>query len=189
MKISILITQQTFKPSQIHRSFENFNFQNDLSSLFLEDTLIVKTTISRQTSPFLAEGIDQTRGWFYTLLVLSTALFDRPPFKNLIANGLILASDGEKMSKRKKNYPDPLDVVNKYGADALRLYLINSPVVRGENLRFREEGVEQVLKDVMLPWFNAFRFLFENVDLYEKVPFCDLFCFQIPLVFRRPNSG
>jgi isoleucyl-tRNA synthetase len=116
-----------------------------------------------------AEGIDQTRGWFYTLLVLSTALRDQPPFKNLIANGLVLASDGEKMSKRKKNYPDPLKVVDDYCADALRLYLINSPVVRGENLRFKEEGVDQVLKEVLLPWFNGFRFLFDNILTYEKV--------------------
>ena len=117
---------------------------------------------------FIAEGVDQTRGWFYTLLVLSTALFDKPPFKNLIVNGLVLASDGQKMSKRKKNYPDPLEVVNKYGADALRLYLINSPVVRAENLRFREEGVRDVLKDVFLPWFNAYRFLVQNIDIYCK---------------------
>lgn len=81
---------------------------------------------------FIAEVIDQTRGWFYTLLVLSTALFNKPPFKNLIAHGLVLASDGQKMSKRKKNYPDPMEVVDKFGADALRLYLINSPVVRAE---------------------------------------------------------
>jgi isoleucyl-tRNA synthetase len=67
-----------------------------------------------------SSGIDQTRGWFYTLLVLSTALFDKPPFKNLICNGLVLASDGQKMSKRKKNYPDPMEIVHKYGADALR---------------------------------------------------------------------
>lgn len=113
---------------------------------------------------FIAEGIDQTRGWFYTLIVLSTALFNKPPFKNLIANGLILASDGQKMSKRKKNYPDPLEVVNKYGADALRLYLINSPVVKAENLRFKEEGVRDVIKDVFLPWYNAFRFLMQNVE-------------------------
>lgn len=117
---------------------------------------------------FIAEGVDQTRGWFYTLLVLSTALFGKAPFKNLIVNGLVLASDGQKMSKRKKNYPDPVDVVNKFGADALRLYLINSPVVRAENLRFREEGVRDVLKDVFLPWYNAYRFLVQNVDLYEK---------------------
>ncbi|OWR44567.1 putative isoleucyl tRNA synthetase [Danaus plexippus plexippus] len=113
---------------------------------------------------FIAEGIDQTRGWFYTLIVLSTALFNKPPFKNLIANGLILASDGQKMSKRKKNYPDPLEVVSKYGADALRLYLINSPVVKADNLRFKEEGVRDVIKDVFLPWYNAFRFLMQNVE-------------------------
>lgn len=113
---------------------------------------------------FIAEGIDQTRGWFYTLIVLSTALFNKPPFKNLIANGLILASDGQKMSKRKKNYPDPMDIVTKYGADALRLYLVNSPVVKAENLRFKEEGVRDVIKDVFLPWYNAFRFLMQNVE-------------------------
>ena len=112
---------------------------------------------------FIAEGTDQTRGWFYTLLVLSTALFNKPPFKNLIVNGLVLASDGQKMSKRKKNYPDPMVVVNKYGADALRLYLINSPVVKAESLRFKEEGVRDVLKDVFLPWFNAYRFLMQNI--------------------------
>jgi isoleucyl-tRNA synthetase len=109
---------------------------------------------------FIAEGIDQTRGWFYTLLVISTALFDKPPFKNLVVNGLVLASDGQKMSKRKKNYPDPLEIVNKFGADALRLYLINSPVVKAENLRFQESGVRDLLKDVFLPWYAADLFLF-----------------------------
>lgn len=116
---------------------------------------------------FIAEGIDQTRGWFYTLLVISTALFDKPPFKNLIVNGLVLASDGQKMSKRKKNYPDATEVMSKYGADALRLYLITSPAVRAENLRFREEGVKDILKDVLIPWYNAFRFFSQNVQLYE----------------------
>lgn len=117
---------------------------------------------------FIAEGIDQTRGWFYTLLVISTALFGKAPYKNLVVNGLILASDGQKMSKRKKNYPDPLDVISKYGADALRLYLINSPVVRAENLRFKEEGVRDIIKDVLLPWYNAFRFLVHNIDQFER---------------------
>ncbi|XP_078104974.1 isoleucine--tRNA ligase, cytoplasmic [Sander vitreus] len=117
---------------------------------------------------FIAEGIDQTRGWFYTLLVLSTALFGKPPFKNVIVNGLVLASDGQKMSKRKKNYPDPRLIVQDYGADALRLYLINSPVVRAENLRFKEEGVRDVLKDVFLPWYNAYRFLVQNVQRLQK---------------------
>ncbi|KAL9972872.1 hypothetical protein ACROYT_G019255 [Oculina patagonica] len=117
---------------------------------------------------FIAEGIDQTRGWFYTLLVISTALFDKPPFKNLIVNGLVLAADGAKMSKRKKNYPDPMEIVTKYGADALRLYLINSPVVRAETLKFQEKGVKDIIKDVFLPWYNAHRFLLQNIQQMER---------------------
>jgi isoleucyl-tRNA synthetase len=122
-----------------------------------------------QTFPadFIAEGIDQTRGWFYTLLVLSTALFNKPPFKNLIVNGLVLAADGKKMSKRLKNYPDPVIVIDQYGADSLRLYLINSPVVRGEELRFVEKGVKDVVRDVFLPWFNAYRFFAQGVSQLE----------------------
>jgi len=116
---------------------------------------------------FIAEGIDQTRGWFYTLLVISTALFDKPPFKNLITNGLVLASDGQKMSKRKKNYPDPNEIVNKYGADSIRLYLITSPAVRGDALRFNESGVKDVIKDAFLPWVNAFKFLTQNIERWE----------------------
>ncbi|XP_075405943.1 isoleucine--tRNA ligase, cytoplasmic isoform X2 [Tenrec ecaudatus] len=143
--------------AQVHYPFEN---KKDFEDVFPAD--------------FIAEGIDQTRGWFYTLLVLSTALFGKPAFKNVIANGLVLASDGQKMSKRKKNYPDPVAVINKYGADALRLYLINSPVVRAENLRFKEEGVRDVLKDVLLPWYNAYRFFIQNVlrlQKEEEIPF------------------
>lgn len=83
---------------------------------------------------FIAEGLDQTRGWFYTLMVISTAIKGCAPFKNLIVNGIVLASDGSKMSKSKKNYPDPLDIAKNYGADACRLYLCNSPVVRAESL-------------------------------------------------------
>lgn len=124
--------------------------------------------INNFPADFIAEGIDQTRGWFYTLLVISTALFNKPPFKNLIASGLVLAGDGQKMSKRKQNYPDPMLLVTKYGADAIRLYLINSPVVRAENLRFKEEGVRDIIKDVFLPWYNAYRFLFQNVVRFEK---------------------
>lgn len=116
---------------------------------------------------FIAEGLDQTRGWFYTLMVISTALFDKPAFKNLIVNGLVLAEDGKKMSKRLKNYPDPLEIVTKYGADALRIYLINSPVVRAEPLRFSSTGVHDVIKSVLLPWFHAYRFCVENIQRYE----------------------
>ncbi len=113
----------------------------------------------RFPADFIAEGLDQTRGWFYTLMVLSTALFDKPAFKNVIVNGLVLAEDGQKMSKSKKNYPDPLKVVESHGADALRLYLINSPVVRAEPLKFSDTGVMQTLRQTMLPWYNTFRFL------------------------------
>ena len=116
---------------------------------------------------FIAEGLDQTRGWFYTLMVLSTALFDKPAFQNLVCNGLVLAADGKKMSKRLKNYPDPSLIINKYGADALRLYLINSPVVRAEPLRFKEDGVLGVVRDVFLPWYNAYRFLQQQVERFE----------------------
>jgi len=137
--------------AQVHYPFEN---KKEFEDSFPAD--------------FIAEGADQTRGWFYTLLVISTALFDKPPFKNLIVNGLVLAQDGQKMSKKKKNYPDPMLVVDKYGADAVRLYLINSPVVKAENLRFKEEGVHAVLKDVFLPWYNAYRFLFQNIERFEK---------------------
>eukprot|EP01127_Copromyxa_protea_P005304 TRINITY_DN15250_c0_g1_i1.p1 TRINITY_DN15250_c0_g1~~TRINITY_DN15250_c0_g1_i1.p1 ORF type:complete len:1098 (-),score=287.91 TRINITY_DN15250_c0_g1_i1:42-3311(-) len=117
---------------------------------------------------FIAEGIDQTRGWFYTLLVISTLLFDKPPFKNLIVNGLVLAADGKKMSKRLKNYPDPVEVISELGADALRLYVINSPVVRAEDLKFQKEGVQHVIGDVFLRWYNAYRLFVQNVHLREK---------------------
>lgn len=75
------------------------------------------------------------------------------------------------MSKSKKNYPDPLEIVRKYGADALRLYLINSPVVRAENLRFKEEGVRDVLREVILPWYNSYRYLAQNIERLVKVRF------------------
>jgi isoleucyl-tRNA synthetase len=115
---------------------------------------------------FIAEGLDQTRGWFYTLHVLSTALFGRPAFKNVIVNGMILAADGKKMSKRLKNYPDPNDVMENYGADALRAYLIDSAVVRAEPMKFGKdasdmtgEAVKDTVRLVVLPLWNAYVFL------------------------------
>ncbi len=115
---------------------------------------------------FIAEGLDQTRGWFYTLMVLSTALFDRAAFRHVIVNGLVLAEDGRKMSKRLKNYPDPAHILDTYGADALRLYLINSPVVRAEDLRFSEAGVQEVMRQLLIPLWNAYSFFvtYANVD-------------------------
>ncbi|MCL7025555.1 hypothetical protein MKW94_001011 [Papaver nudicaule] len=143
--------------AQIHYPFENVEF---FENNFPGD--------------FVAEGLDQTRGWFYTLMVLSTALFEKPAFKNLICNGLVLAEDGKKMSKSLKNYPPPTDIIDAYGADALRLYLINSPVVRAEPLRFKGDGVKNVVKDVFLPWYNAYRFLVQNakrIELEGVAPF------------------
>ncbi|KAG2183312.1 hypothetical protein INT43_006317 [Umbelopsis isabellina] len=117
---------------------------------------------------FISEGIDQTRGWFYTLLVLSTHLFDEPPAKNVIVSGLVLAADGKKMSKRLKNYPEPGIVIDKFGADALRLYLINSPVVRAETLKFKEEGVKEIIARVFLPWYNAFKFFVTQTHVLKQ---------------------
>lgn len=117
---------------------------------------------------FISEGLDQTRGWFYTLTVLGNHLFDVSPFKNCIVTGIVLAADGKKMSKRLKNYPDPMEVINKYGADALRLYLINSPVLKAETLKFKEEGVKEVVSKVLLPWWNSFKFWEGQVALLKK---------------------
>ena len=115
---------------------------------------------------FIAEGLDQTRGWFYTLHVLSTAIFGRAAFKNVIVNGMILAADGKKMSKRLKNYPDPNDVMHKFGADALRAYLIDSAVVRAEPMKFGKDAsdttgecVKETVRLVILPLWNAYVFL------------------------------
>ncbi|OUM51497.1 hypothetical protein BVG19_g600 [[Candida] boidinii] len=118
---------------------------------------------------FISEGLDQTRGWFYTLTILGTHLFNTAPYKNVIVSGIVLAADGKKMSKRLKNYPDPNIVLDKYGADALRLYLINSPVLRAETLKFKEEGVREVVSKVLLPWWNSYKFLEGQVALLQKM--------------------
>ena len=115
---------------------------------------------------FIAEGIDQTRGWFYTLLILSASLFDMIPFKNVIVNGLVLAEDGKKMSKRLKNYPDPMEIVDEYGSDALRLYLLSSQAARAEQLRFSKSGVHDMKKDIIIPLTNSIVFWKEYMELY-----------------------
>ena len=117
---------------------------------------------------FIAEGIDQTRGWFYTLNLISTIIFEKTPYKNLIVNGLVLAEDGQKLSKRLGNYEDPKLLFNHFGADVVRLYLIDSPLVRGQSLRFSLKGLEQKIKDVFLPLYNSYRFLIQNIQRYES---------------------
>jgi isoleucyl-tRNA synthetase len=131
---------------------------------------------------FIAEGLDQTRGWFYTLLVLSTALFDKPPFRNVVVNGLVLAEDGSKMSKSKRNYPDPSQILESHGADALRAYLIDSPVVRAEPLRFSETGVREVVRTVLLPMRNAWSFFvqYANIDGWKPTD-------EAPALAERPE--
>ncbi|MEZ6017799.1 MAG: isoleucine--tRNA ligase [Planctomycetota bacterium] len=118
---------------------------------------------------FIAEGLDQTRGWFYTLTVLATALRGGPAFRNVIVNGIVLAEDGEKMSKSKRNFPDPNLVLQKHGADALRIYLVDSPVVNAKDLRFSEAGVQEKVRSVLLPLWNAYSFLtrYAEVDGWE----------------------
>lgn len=122
---------------------------------------------------FIAEGLDQTRGWFYTLHVLATALFDDVAFQNCVVNGMILAEDGRKMSKRLKNYPEPSAVLDRYGGDAVRAYLIDSPVLRAEPLRFSEAGVREVVRTVLLPFWNAYSF-FTTYAEADGIRFADL---------------
>lgn len=107
---------------------------------------------------FIAEGVDQTRGWFYNMLNLSVGLFGKAPFRNVIVNGLIMAEDGQKMSKRLKNYPDPQYLIDRYGADAMRYYLLSSPVVRAEDLSFAEKGVDEVVKKITMRLLNVLSF-------------------------------
>lgn len=129
-----------------------------------------KETMDAFPADFIAEGLDQTRAWFYTLNILSTALFDKPAFKNVIVNGIILAEDGAKMSKRLRNYPDPELVMNKYGADAVRLYMLHSPVVQADDLRFSERGVELVLRQFLIPLWNSYVFLATYANIYKWKP-------------------
>ncbi|MAI55134.1 MAG: isoleucine--tRNA ligase [Gammaproteobacteria bacterium TMED95] len=118
---------------------------------------------------FIAEGLDQTRGWFYTLIVLGYALFETNPFKNVIVNGIVMAEDGKKMSKRLRNYTPPDDLMEVYGADALRLYLINSGLVKAEEQRFTDAGVKEMTRRALLPWLNAYRFLktYTDIDAWQ----------------------
>ncbi len=117
---------------------------------------------------FIVEAMDQTRGWFYTLTVLSTALHNKPAFKNCICTGLLMAEGGQKLSKRLKNYPDPNDVLNSVGSDALRWFLISSPVLKGGNLAVDKEGKEiaKAARKALIPFWNAYYFftLYANAE-------------------------
>jgi len=107
---------------------------------------------------FIAEGVDQTRAWFYYLHVIGTAIKNKPAFKNVIVNGIVLAEDGKKMSKRLNNYPDPAVLFDRYGADSMRLYLLSSAVTAAENLNFAEDGVKEVLRNNPMTLWNVYKF-------------------------------
>lgn len=140
--------------AQYHYPFENKElFEEKNGSLFPAD--------------FIAEGLDQTRGWFYTLMVMGTGLFNQSPYKNVVVNGLVLAEDGRKMSKSLNNYPDPLVIMDKYGADSLRYYLASSSAVKAEDLNFSERGVDEVSKKIVLKLENVLSFfnLYTNKNI------------------------
>lgn len=130
---------------------------------------------------FISEGLDQTRGWFYTLTVLAAHLFDKPAFQNCIVNGLVLASDGRKMSKSLRNYTDPVEAINKFGADALRLFLIHSAVVRADDLRYSDEGVRDVIKNIILPLWNSYSFFVTYANIDNIQPAGHLFDEKLPV--------
>ena len=117
---------------------------------------------------FINEGLDQTRGWFYSLTVLAACLFGKPAFEHCIVSGIVLAEDGSKMSKSKHNYTDPMEVVAKYGADALRFALVNSNLVKADDMKFSDDIVKDVLKSLLIPLWNAYSFFvtYANIDGY-----------------------
>ena len=129
-----------------------------------EKTFFNPTVGKRFPADFIAEGVDQTRGWFYSLLMLSTGLFGKSPYKNVIVNGTVLAEDGQKMSKRLKNYPEVSYILDKYGADAMRYYMVSSPVVRAEDFSFSEKGVDEIVKKIILRLSNVCTFY----EMYQK---------------------
>ena len=124
---------------------------------------------------FIVEYNNQTRGWFYTLHVLATALFDRPPFRTCIAHGVLLGDDGQKLSKSLRNYPDPNEIFDRYGADAMRWALISSAVLRGGDLMVTERNMADAVRQVINPIWNTWYFftLYANADGYRATPRCD----------------
>lgn len=138
--------------AQIHYPFENIHAFDNKEYL----------------SDFVCEGIDQTRGWYYVLSVLSTALFNKPAFKNVICTGLVLDKEGKKMSKRHGNFKDPLDIIEMFGSDSVRMYLIGSSAVQADNLCFDEENIK-IVKQKLIQWQNGIRFFIEHFLAFTKL--------------------
>ena len=125
---------------------------------------------ARFPADFIAEGIDQSRAWFYYLHIIATATQDGPAFRNVVVNGTVLAEDGQKMSKKLRNYPDPMAVIEKHGSDALRLYLLSSPVVSAENLSFSERELSEATRNLFRMLWNSYSFFttYASIDGWER---------------------
>ncbi|HEX5144246.1 MAG TPA: isoleucine--tRNA ligase [Mycobacterium sp.] len=134
--------------AQVHYPFENADWFDGTA-----------TETAHFPGDFIVEYIGQTRGWFYTMHVLSTALFDTPAFKTCVAHGIVLGNDGQKMSKSLRNYPDVSEVFDRDGSDAMRWFLMASPILRGGNLIVTEQGIRDGVRQVLLPLWNAYTFL------------------------------
>ena len=134
--------------AQVHYPFENREWFED-----------------HYPGDFIVEYTGQTRGWFYTLHVLATALFDRPAFRTCVSHGIVLGDDGQKMSKSLRNYPDPMEMFDSHGADAMRWYLLSSPILRGTDFSVTAAGLRDTARQVLLPLWNAWSFL----SLYANV--------------------
>lgn len=140
--------------AQVHYPFENDDWFDGFDSADSD-----KQVDAHYPGDFIVEYIGQARGWFYTLHVLATALFDRPAFKTCIAHGVVLGSNGQKMSKSLRNYPDVTEIFDRDGSDAMRWFLMASPILRGGNLIITEPGIREGMRQVLLPLWNAYSFL------------------------------
>ncbi|UUO00305.1 isoleucine--tRNA ligase [Mycolicibacterium novocastrense] len=140
--------------AQVHYPFENQDWFAGVDSADPDEQVV-----GHFPGDFIVEYIGQTRGWFYTLHILATALFDKPAFKTCVAHGIVLGNDGQKMSKSLRNYPDVTEVFDRDGSDAMRWFLMASPILRGGNLIVTEQGIREGVRQVLLPLWNAYTFL------------------------------
>ena len=140
--------------AQVHYPFENVDWFDGVESADPDNQVD-----GHNPGDYIVEYIGQTRGWFYTLHVLATALFDRPAFRTVSAHGIVLGNDGQKMSKSLRNYPDVTEVFDRDGSDAMRWFLMASPILRGGNLIVTEQGIREGVRQVLLPFWNAYTFL------------------------------
>ncbi len=146
--------------AQVHYPFENQKWFDGDERLREEQTAGGETGVDAHfPGDFIVEYIGQTRGWFYTLHILATALFDKPAFKTCVSHGIVLGNDGQKMSKSLRNYPDVTEVFDRDGSDAMRWFLMASPILRGGNLIVTEQGIREGVRQVLLPLWNAYTFL------------------------------